>query len=210
MATPARTKLKLWTSRKRGIKSRVFSEAREAVTARDDIPNILVSKKIERGDRLQKARLRYYPSINVDHDVLFAGRTNVGLDETEDMLLEMGFRNNPTAYVEVSDRRGPDDGSYALQHITETGGRFDIPRVSQQPSYWKRAKRQIHVALFETPEGTEILAHEEISAWLQPARHVVDGDATARIGVRDLRDLWYDEFGEELGGREDVIWDTTH
>lgn len=210
MANPARTKLKLWTSRKRGIKSRIFSDAREAVAARDDIPNILVKKKIDRGDNLQKARLRYYPSINVDYNLLFAGKTEVGLDETEDLLLEMGFRNNPTAYVEVTEKHGPDDGSYSLQHITETGGRLDIPRISQQPSYWKRAKRQIHVTLYQTPSGTEMLAHEEISAWLQPARHVVAGDVTARVGVRDFRDLWSDEFDEELGGRGQVFWDTTH
>lgn len=210
MATPARTKLKLWASRRRGIKSRVFSNARESVQARDDIPNILVSKKIDRGDALQKARLRFYPSINVDYDLLFAGKVDEGLDVAEDMLLEIGFRNNPTAYVEVTEKHGPDDGSYSLQHITETGGRLNIPRISQQPSYWKRAKRQIHVTLYQTSDGTEMLAHEEISAWLQPARHVVEGDVTARVGVRDFRDLWFDEFGEELSGRSEVLWDTTH
>lgn len=210
MGTPVRDKLRLWSSRKRGIKSRFFSDVNIPAADREDVPNVMVSTKLERGDLLQKARLRRYPSIDVDKTALFAGHIDTDLEEAENLLLEMGFRNNPTAYVEVTEENGPDDGSYSLQLVTETGGRLDIPRITAQPSFWKRAKRQIHVTLFKVGRGVEFLAHEEISAWLQPTRHVVVGDASPSIGVRDFRDAWYDEFGEELPGKNEVIWQTTH
>lgn len=210
MATPLRNKVFLWRSRRRGIKSRLTSEVKEAVEIRDDIPDVLVANKLKRGDLLQKARLQYYPSIDVDKDQLYAGEIEGDLGDAEEKLLQLGFRNNPTAYVEVTEEHGPDDGSYSLQQISEDGGRTDIPRITSQPSYWKRTKLQFHVALYELQERVLFLAHKEISAWLQPARHVWDGEASARIGVRDFRDMWFDEFEEELGGKNKVAWDVTH
>lgn len=210
MGTPFRDKSRLWLSRKRGLKSRVFSDTKRPVMARDGIPEILKQKKLERGDALQRARLRYYPSIDVSKTMLYAGEIEGSVEDAEDMLLDLGFRNNPTAYVEITEEHGPDDGSYSLQLISETGGRYDIPRITNQPSYWKRTKRQIHVTVYQVNNRVIMLSHEEVSAWLQPARHVVAGDATARIGVRDFRDIWFDQFGEELPGKDKVFWDTTH
>lgn len=210
MASPMRNKLLLWSSRKRGLKSRFTGEVKQAVQSRTDVAQPIVQNKMERGDRLQSLRLRYYPSIDVDRAKHFAGRVEGDLDDAQDMLHELGFRNNPTAYVEVTDEYGPDDGSYSLQYITEDGTRLNIPRLTQQPSLFKRLKRQIHVTVYELDDEVEFLAHEEISAWLQPARHVVKGDATAKIGIRDFRDEWFDEFGEELPGREEVRWPTAH
>lgn len=210
MGTPFRDKGRLWLSRKRGVKSRIFSDTKRPAAVRDDIPAILTQKKLERGDALQKARLRYYPSIDVSKPMLFAGEIEGSIEDAEDRLINLGFRNNPTAYVEITEEHGPDDGSYSLQLISETGGRYDIPRITNQPSYWKRTKRQIHVTLYDVNEKVLFLAHEEVSAWLQPARHVVAGDATARIGVRDFRDIWFDQFGEELPGKSNVFWSTSH
>lgn len=210
MGTPIRDKVFLWRSSKRGVKSRLKEGVKKPALKRDDVPDVLASAKMKRGDNLQRARLKYYPSIDVDRDKLYAGEIDGDLEDARDMLLDIGFRNNPTAYVEVTEENGPDDGSYAKQFVTETGGRADIPAITNQPALWKRAKRQIHVVLFDVGDKVEFLAHEEISAWLQPARHVVEGDATASIGVRDFRDEWYDEHGEELPGRENVMWETTH
>lgn len=210
MASPLRNKLTLWKSSKRGLKSRFTGDVKLSANDRSDVAQPSVQAKMDRGDRLQELRLRYYPSIDVDRDKLYAGYITGDLQDAKDMLHEMGFRNNPTAYVEVTDEYGPDDGSYSLQYITEDATRLDFPRITQQPTLLKRVKRQIHVTVYELDDRVEFLVHEEMSAWLQPARHVVKGDSTARIGVRDFRDEWYDEFEEELPGRENVMWETAH
>lgn len=200
----------LWRSGRRGIKSRLNSSVSKPAAARDDIPDVVVSNKAKRGDTLQRLRLMYYPSIDVDKDKLYAGEIEDDISDAENRLLDLGFRNNPTAYVEVTEEHGPDDGSYSLQRISEDGSRADIPRITQQPSYWKRTKLQFHITLYELQEKVIFLCHKEISAWLQPARHVWNSDASARIGVRDFRDMWYDEFEEELPGKDLTMWDTTH
>lgn len=210
MATPLRNKLFLWRSSRRGIKSRFSDDVKKSPLRRDDVPDIQVTNKIKRGDTLQELRLRYYPSIDVEKNLLYAGEIEGDLGDAEDKLLELGFRNNPTAYVEVTEEHGPDDGSYSLQQISEDGGRLDIPRISKQPSFWKRTKLQFHITVYELQERVLFLAHKEISAWLQPARHVWANDVSARIGVRDFRDMWFDEFEEELPGKQNVRWDTAH
>lgn len=147
----------------------------------------------------------------MDRDALFAGRLETSdLDEVEDMLVKLGFRNNPTAYVEVTEEHGPDDGSYSRTFLTETAGRYDIPKAVQTPTIYKRKKEQLHVTLYQLKDSVEILCHEERSAWLQPAQHIVKNDKSARIGVRDFRDVWFDNFGEELPGKEEVEWETTN
>lgn len=210
MATPIRNKLFLWRSSRRGIKSRISDDVKPAPLRRDDIPDVLSANKLKRGDQLQRLRLKYYPSIDVEKEKLYAGEIQGDLGDAEEALLQLGFRNNPTAYVEVTEEHGPDDGSYSRQEITEDGGRTDIPRISQQPSFWKRLKTQLHITVYQLQERVIFLCHKEASAWLQPARHVWKNDATARIGVRDFRDIWFDEYNEELGGKGKVMWETTH
>lgn len=210
MSTPVRNKLFLWRSSRRGIKSRFSDDVKSPVARRDDIPDIQVTNKKKRGDALQKARLEYYPSINVDKDMLYAGEIKGSLDDARDKLMQMGFRNNPTAYVEVTEEHGPDDGSFSLQQISEDGTKFDVIRVTKQPSFWKRTKLQFHTVLYDVEDRVIFLCHKEISAWLQPARHVWDSDVSAEIGVRDFRDMWYDEFESELDGKDKVMWDSTH
>lgn len=210
MPGAAVSKFQLWRKEGVGVKSR-FSDALEpSARDRDDISPLLLDQKIERGDTLQELRLKHYPSINVDRDKLFAGYINENKDAAEDLLIELGFRNNPTAYVEVTEENGPDDGSYARTFVTETGGRFDIPKLAPNPSFYKRMKRQLHVVIYDVGDRTEFLVHDERSAWLQPARHVIVNDAEAQVGVRDFRDLWFDQFGRELRGKSQVVWDTTH
>jgi len=210
MATPLRNKVYLWRSSNRGIKSRLTQAVDSSAVQRDDIPGVQVTNKLKRGNRLQQARLKYYPTIDVDKDKLYAGEMQGDIGDAEEKLFQLGFRNNPTAYVEVTEEDGPDDGSYSLQLISEDGTRKDIPRFSNQPSFWKRTKLQFHVALYELQERVIFLCHKEISAWLQPARHVWKTDPSARIGVRDFRDRWFDEFEEELRGKQKVLWETTH
>lgn len=210
MATPLKNKAILWASRKRGIKSRFLSNVKASAMERDDVPDVLVANKIKRGDIAQELRLRYYPSIDVNFNQLFAGEMKGTLGDARNRLIQLGFRNNPTAYVEITEEHGPDDGSYSKQFITEDGGRLDIPQVTNQPALWKRLKEQYHVTIYEVNDKVIFLAHKELSAWLQPARHVVDNEVSARIGVRDFRDFWYDEYEEELEGRNKVVWDTTH
>lgn len=203
-------KFRLWRQEGTGLKSRFDSELLAPAIDRDDISSLIVNNKIDRGDQLQELRLRYYPSINVDRAKLFAGMIPGDLQDAEDALLEMGFRNNPTAYVEVTEQHGPDDGSYARVEVTETGARFNIPQFAIHPSLYKRMKRQLHATIYEVDNGVIFLLHDERAAWLQPMRHVFINDVSARVGVRDFRDLWYDTFQQELSGKNQVAWDTTH
>lgn len=210
MARPVLQKASLWLDSDKGLRGRFSDELKEPAGKRDDVPNVLLETKAQRGDRVQELRLKFYPSINVDYNKLFAGKAEATLEEVEDALLEMGYRNNPTAYVEVTEQFGPDDGSYARQFITETGSRRNIPVIGGTVSPLKRVKRQIHVTLYKVENEVHFLSHEEISAWLQPTRHVVVGDSSARVGVRDFRDDWFDAFNSELPGGESVKWETNN
>ena len=211
MSGPIIEKFNLWRDADKGLKTRFNSDRLKPAAKREDISDLQIDLKIERGTRLQEARLKRYPSIDVDYDTMYAGQMKGGLSDAKDRLVEMGFRNNPTAYVEVTEEYGPDEGSYSLQYITEGSKRFTIPRISSQPALFHREKRQIHVTLYEVDESeVHFLAHEERSAWLQPMRHVAVNDSSARIGVRDFRDKWYDEFGEPLGGEAKVQWETSY
>lgn len=203
-------KFQLWRQEGTGFKSRFSPELLPPVVDREDLSSLMINNKIDRGDQLQKIRLRRYPSINVDRAKLFAGMIRGDKEDAENSLLEMGFRNNPTAYVEVTEQHGPDDGSYARVEVTETGARFNVPQFALHPSLYKRMKRQIHAVIYEVENGVLFLTHDERSAWLQPMRHVLVNDASARVGVRDFRDLWFDTFGEELRGKDQVVWNTTH
>lgn len=209
MASPLFEKYRLWRESGKGIKSLRDSQLKPSVVDRDSIASATKEVKLSRGDRLQRARLNYYPSIDVDRDQLYAGYIEGDLEDAEDALVEMGYRNNPTAYVEVTEENGPDDGSYARQRITETGG-GDRLHLTNHPTFFKRKKEQIHVVLFKVGDRVEFLAHEERSAWLQPMLHLTVNNAKARVGVRDFRNDWYDEFGEELNGKNETNWDTTN
>ena len=169
-----------------------------ATHRRDVAPRLLIIKW-ERGDLVQRFRYKVYPTIDVDPLRSYAG-TNPGThEETVKRLYQLGFRNNPTAYVEILGPLGPDDGSYARQTITEQAitPRFQGP-LGLLPFH--RVKRQLHVVLNDAPTGIDLYAHEERSAWLQPLRHGLLNDANYRIGVRDFRNTWLDTFHTPLGG----------
>lgn len=197
MAGPIRNKVSLWRNSSKGFKSRLNKAANPPALDRDDVLTSMVQTKIDRGDRLQKARLKYYPSIDVDFQKVYAGSIEGTAEDAQDVLMEIGFRNGPFAYVEVTDEYGPDDGSYWLHIITETG---KIPFVENRLGVFRRIKDQVHVAVWEDEERgmTHLGAHREQSALLQPARHVAINDSNANRGVRDLRDKFKDELGAEL------------
>jgi len=197
MAGPIRDKINLLRDPSKGLKSRISSAVNEPAMDRDDVRTSLVKKKIDRGDRLQKARLRRYPSIDVDISRVYAGSIEGTPDDAEDILMEMGFRNGPLAYVEVTEQFGPDDGSYWLHIITETG---KIPMLENRLGLFRRVKDQVHAVVWEDEERdlTHIGAHREQSAILQPARHVGINDSDARRGIRDLRNKFFDTFEQEL------------
>lgn len=199
----------MWRDGTKGVKTRFNASLLDPPRQRD-LDQTLIDEKVERGDLLQKARLRRYPSIDVDYDRLFAGKIEGDIDDGKKALRSIGFRNNPTAYVEVTEEHGPDEGSYSRQIVTETGRRFDLPVLTDRVTFLHRLKEQIHVTIYQVEDEVHFLAHRERSAWLQPGRHIVDGDVSARRGVRDFRDVWFDETGSELGGKEQVTWDTTH
>lgn len=198
MAGPVRTKLKLLRSTSRGFKSRFHPDVEPPALKRRDVRTSNVQEDINRGDRIQAARLRFYPTIDVEFSKVYAGSLDTtDLDKAEDKLFETGFRNGPLAYVEVTERFGPDIGSYWLHIITETG---KIPLVENRLGLFRRVKDQIHVVAWRDEEREMIHfgAHREQSAILQPARHVRINDSDARRGVRDFRNKWFDTFGEEL------------
>lgn len=210
MDIPIGHRVKLWRDSTKGVKTRILSAVKDSASDRDDISDVLVNTKIKRGDRLQEARLKFAPSIDVDGDKVFAGRIEGSIDDAAERLRDLGFRANPTAYVEVTEENGPDDGSFSKLLVTETTGPINRPRLLPNPGIYRRVKDQIHIVLWDTNEGVEFGAHREQHAWLQPTRHLVANDASYRIGVRDFRDIWLDEFEEELGGKDDVVWDTTN
>jgi len=215
MATQILEKYRLWSEDGKGLKTVTSTES--PALSRDDIPDVIKQRRLDqsvvlgrRGEVAQDARLRYYPSINVDRDQLYAGYIEGSLQEARDKLSAMGYRNNPTAYVEVTEENGPDNGSFARQYITEEGVSPSRQRLTNFPSIFKRAKRQIHVCFWKVEDRVEFLAHEEKSAWMQPMLHVGVNDVKAEVGVRDFRDDWHDNFGEELAGKEDISWESTH
>lgn len=195
MTRPIREKARLWRESSKGLKSQFTSAVKEPVLKRPDIRTSMVQEKMNRGDKIQSLRLRFYPSIDVEFDKLYAGSIEGDIDDARQLLMEAGFRNGPTAYVEVTDEFGPDDGSYWLHIITETG---KFPRVENRLGIFRRIKDQVHVVTWVDEEMVHFGAHREQSALLQPARHAVINDADARRGVRDFRNKWHDEFGTEL------------
>lgn len=213
MTRPIIQKFNLWRDRNKGLKNRLSSDLKGSALDRTDVPTIRVREKMDRGDRVQRARLERYPSIDVDKEALYAGEIEGDLDDAEDLLEDLGYRNNPTAYVEITDEDGPDDGSYSKQFITESGqtGRKDIPALlGGMPQLYRRVKEQVHVVVFEQEDTVEFLTHRERSTFLQPMRHVVIPEANARKGVRDFRNDFYDEAGVELKGKEKVKWEVAH
>lgn len=207
---PAVEKFKLWRESGKGLKTRLDSALNDPVVNRSDVATASVDQSITRGDKAQSLRLRYYPSIDVDREDLFAGRMDGSLEEAEEKLFQLGYRNNPTAYVEVTDENGPDNGSYARQYITEAQVGRGREHLTNYPTIFKRTKRQIHVCIWEVEDGVEFLAHDEKSAWLQPMLHVKIPDVKARRGVQEFRLDWYDEFDEELPGQNEVKWEIAH
>lgn len=213
MTRPIIQKFNLWRDRNKGLKNRFSGKVKDSPLDRTDVATINVREKMDRGGRAQKARLERYPSIDVDKDQLYAGEIEGDLEDAEDLLEDLGFRHNPTAYVEVTEEDGPDDGSYAKQYIVESGqtGRKDAPvLLGGMPQLYRRLKEQVHVVIFEQEDTVEFLAHREQSTFLQPMRHVVVNNANARKGVRDFRNTFYDVAGMELGGKEKVSWDVLH
>lgn len=201
---------RLWLESGKGFRSLRSDKLNSPAFKRDDIAQSTLTTKASRGDRLQAWRLRNYPSIDVDYSTLYAGKMVGDLDEARDKLMSMGYRNNPTAYVEVTDEYGPDDGSYARQFITETQANIDIPKLTGFPDLFKRLKRQVHVTVFKIGEEVHFLSHEEKSAWLQPIQHVTVNNSSARRGVQLFRMSWYEKFGEELGDKGGVEWETIY
>lgn len=197
MTNPVRDKLELWRESSKGFKSRFKEQAKEPVLSRNDVQTSLVQQKIQRGDLVQQLRLQYYPSIDVEFGRVYAGSIEGSFEETKDTLMEMGFRNGPLAYVEVTERFGPDDGSFWLHIITETG---KFPYIENRLGLFRRVKDQVHIVVWqdEEMEMCHLGAHREQSAMLQPARHVAINDSNAVRGIRDLRNKYEDETGEEL------------
>lgn len=197
MTGPIREKINIWRESSKGLKSRLHSSVKRPVLSRDDIRTSMVEDRMERGDVVQRLRLMRYPSIDVDFDKVYAGSIEGSLDEAEELLMRAGFRNGPLAYVEVTDRFGPDDGSYWLHIITETG---KFPKLENRFGAFRRVKDQVHVVtwLDEERDMVHFGAHREQSAMLQPARHAAINDADAERGIRDFRDKISDTFNKEL------------
>jgi len=190
------SKLDLWQDKGLTITDRLKTEP----AINRDIDEAVLQEKLKRGDLAQEARLKYYPSIEVDFDNLYAGTFRGSRRELQQKMFDMGFRNNPTSYVEVTDEFGPDEGSFA-QVIVKEDTEFphlNVDRILGSIPLWNRVKLQNHVAIFKDGEVFHILAHQETSAWLQPLRHLTVSEANARIGIREFRDAWFDEFKEEL------------
>lgn len=192
-------KLQLWKEKGLTLNDRL--QTKPAVR-RDGIEESTLERKKERGDIAQNIRLRFYPSIRVDFGDLYAGTFEGTLQEFEDEVFDIGYRNNPTAYVEITERFGPDDGSYARQVVTEDEEfpYLGIGRPLGHITYWNRIKLQNHITVYAEPEKkwVHILAHREASAWLQPARHLTVSEGDAKIGIEEFRQRWEREKGTPI------------
>lgn len=188
-------RLKSWLSK--GFTATARLQTEPAIDK--DIDEEVINRKLERGGFLQNARLRRYPSIEVNFSNLYAGTFRGSLQELTQKMFEMGYRNQPTAYVEVTDKFGPDDGSFAKHTIEEDTDfpHLNIGRPFGNVPIWNRVKLQDHVAVFVEGDEIHLLAHREPSAWLQPARHLAV-DPNEDIGIREFRLDWQDEFDESL------------
>lgn len=197
MAGPLRNKIQLWRESSKGIKSRLNTDIQPPALDRDDVLTSLTKEKMQRGGRLQRWRLENYPSIDVDFADVYAGSIEGDKDDAQEFLMELGFRNGPFAYVEVTEEFGPDDGSYWLHTITETG---KFPYIENRLGLFRRVKDQVHVAVWEDVDRGMVHfgAHREQSALLQPARHVAVGDSQIERGVEDFRNKVKHEMGAEL------------
>ncbi|EGQ44204.1 MAG: hypothetical protein J07AB43_02630 [Candidatus Nanosalina sp. J07AB43] len=191
------SKIEMW--REKGLTLRSRLNADPPPVDRDDIPQSTLQNKIERGDVIQELRLRFYPSIGLTErkNDYYAGSFRGSIDEFEDKAYSIGYRNNPTAYVEIIDGLGPDDGSYARIEITESQ---EFPYLGfDRPfgivTWWNRVKEQNHLTTFidEEEDLVHIFVHKEASAWLQPIRHatVSEGD---NIGAKEFTLRWEDNY----------------
>jgi len=195
------SKLELWREKGLTLRDR-FKQP--PVVQRDEVSQQQINDTIERGDITQELRLRFYPSIDLSMEIsnMYAGSIQTTLDELEELLYEMGYRNNPTAYVEYTDQLGPDDGSYAKHTIVE-GQEFPylgIGRPFGIVTWWNRLKQQVHVTTFldDEEDMIHLFAHKEASAWLQPARHLTVSTGDGDEGVREFRRDWKDTYESEL------------
>jgi len=196
---PDKSKVDLWLDRGLTLRDR---HDNPPVTARSNVSTEKINEKIERGDIGQELRLRYYPSVyltSIFKD-LYVGSIEATLDQAEEMLYEIGYRNNPTAYVEYTEQQGPDDGSYAKHTITESQEfpYLGIGRPFGLVTWWNRVKEQVHVTTFMDGDMIHFAAHKEASAWLQPVRHATVSSGDADIGVREFSRDWEDNYETEL------------
>lgn len=194
-----KSKAELWADKGLTLTDRVNHPP---ASQRDGVSESVLENSKERGDLSQKLRLKYYPSIEVELDNLYAGSFKGSLDELEEKLFSAGFRNNSTAYVEVTERFGPDDGSYARQRITESQEfpYLGVGRPFGIVTWWNRVKKQVHVTVYvdEDSDWIHLAAHLEASAWLQPVRHITVSEGSARLGIREFNEAWKDEHKKEL------------
>jgi len=199
------TKLEMW--KKKGLTLRARMDANPPAVDRGDIPEDTLEEKLERGDILQKLRLRYYPTVNLTgkKSTYYVGSFEGTLDKLEDLIYDIGYRNNPTAYVEVMGGLGTDDGSYARVEITESQEfpYLGISRPFGVVTWWNRVKEQNHLTTFVDGDYVHIFVHKEASAWLQPIRHVTvsEGDG---IGSEEFELRWNDNYDIELKNKLDL------
>lgn len=194
-----KSKIEMW--KQKGLTLRDRLNAGPPAAKRDSISAETLDEKTQRGDIAQELRLKYYPSINLTDkkENYYAGTFKGSLSELEDLLFDIGYRNNPTSYVEIIDGLGPDDGSYARVEITESQQfpYLGIGRPFGLVNWWNRIKEQNHLTTFvdEDNEQVHVFVHKEASAWLQPIRHVTvsEGDD---IGSDEFLLRWNDKYDE--------------
>jgi len=191
------SKIELW--KKKGLTLRDRLNADPPATSVESISQDLLDQKLERGDILQELRLKYYPTIDLTEkkDDYYVGSFSGTLEELEDMLFSIGYRNNPTAYVEVMDGLGPDDGSYARVEVTESQEfpYLGIGRPFGIVTWWNRIKEQNHLTTFVEDDYVHVFVHKEASAWLQPIRHLTVSEGSD-IGGEEFSLRWEEKYDE--------------
>jgi len=122
-------------------------------------------------------------------DAEFAGTLGRSLDETEQLLWELGFVRNPIARVKQRDGK-PEDGSWVYR---------------ESPL----SPRQLHLMLFERDEVVDIYAHEELSSvhpLCGPAHFRGQGQSVGG-GVRRARELLDLDTSGAIEEPPDCSWD---
>lgn len=124
------------------------------------------------------------------HPREFVGTVDLSVDEVEEELERLGFDRNPLAALKYAPDGRPERASWALRDLPPY---FDELPPLAQAAVAALQEDQLHVMLFERPDGrTDIAVHHEASS-INPekaAGHFRGDEYDVQKGNEQFRRLW--------------------